>query len=138
MKTRFSPRFKSYVCSERPTEVVIWKVVLPSGSEVNGTLVGDTSPTVYSKYVSQAQDLYKVSNTYPERRKYFRLAHQWCRALPIDTVDFLALGKWTIVSTWEYLWTGHLDLSSRFGCLGEQEWCCLVMLEWCCTKTLRR
>jgi hypothetical protein len=31
--------------------VVIWKVVLPSGSDVNGTLVGETRPTVCS-YVS--------------------------------------------------------------------------------------
>jgi hypothetical protein len=46
MKTRFRPRFKSYVCSDRPTEVVIWKVVLPSGRVVKGTLVGETRPTV--------------------------------------------------------------------------------------------
>ena len=49
MKTRFRPFFKSYVWSERPTEVVIWKVVFPSGREVNGTSVGDTRPTVYQK-----------------------------------------------------------------------------------------
>jgi len=47
MKTRFSPRFRSYVCSDRPTEVVIWNVVLPRGRDVKGTLVGDTRPTVY-------------------------------------------------------------------------------------------
>lgn len=28
-------------------DVVIWKVVLPRGMEVKGTLVGDTRPTVY-------------------------------------------------------------------------------------------
>lgn len=47
IKTRFKPLFRSYVCSDRPTEVVIWKVVLPRGREVKGTSVGDTRPTVY-------------------------------------------------------------------------------------------
>jgi hypothetical protein len=37
---------------DRPTEVEIWKVVLPRGIEVNGTLVGDTKPTVYGVTVS--------------------------------------------------------------------------------------
>jgi hypothetical protein len=50
--TRLSPRFKSYVWRDRPTEVVIWKVVLPKGSEVNGTGVGETSPTVCQKKLS--------------------------------------------------------------------------------------
>lgn len=47
MKTRFRPRLRSYVCRDRPTDVVIWNVVLPRGMEVNGTLVGETNPTVY-------------------------------------------------------------------------------------------
>lgn len=46
MNTRFRPRLKSYVCRERPTEVVIWKVALPKRTVVKGTEVGDTSPKV--------------------------------------------------------------------------------------------
>jgi hypothetical protein len=46
MKTRFRPLFKSYVCRHRPTEVVIWNVVFPSGRVVKGTVVGETKPTV--------------------------------------------------------------------------------------------
>ena len=46
MKIRCRPFFRSYVCSDRPTEVVIWKVVLPRGRDVNGTFVGETRPTV--------------------------------------------------------------------------------------------
>lgn len=49
MKTRFKPRLRSYVWRDRPTEVVIWKVVLPNGIEVKGTLVGETNPTVYAR-----------------------------------------------------------------------------------------
>lgn len=60
MKTKCSPRFKSYVCSERPTEVVIWKVVLPSGIEVKGMLVGDTRPTVYCRCVSSVNNHVKL------------------------------------------------------------------------------
>jgi hypothetical protein len=47
-KRRCRPRFKSYVCKDRPTEVVIWKVALPSGRDVKGTLVGETRPTVWN------------------------------------------------------------------------------------------
>ena len=46
-KMRLSPRRKSYVCKLLPTDVVTWKVVLPRGTEVKGTGVGDTRPTVY-------------------------------------------------------------------------------------------
>lgn len=46
-KIRFRPRRRSYVCSECPTEVVIWKVDLPKRTDVNGTGVGDTSPSVF-------------------------------------------------------------------------------------------
>ena len=42
-------------------EVVIWKVVLPSGTEVKGTVVGDTSPRVY-KRVSQMDQVVRVSD----------------------------------------------------------------------------
>lgn len=37
----------SYVWSCLPTEVVIWKVVLPKGTEVKGTEVGETRPMVH-------------------------------------------------------------------------------------------
>lgn len=46
MKMSCSPRLRSYVCKLVPMLVVIWKVVLPRGSEQNGTLVGETRPTV--------------------------------------------------------------------------------------------
>ena len=46
IKVRFNPLRRSYVCKHRPTEVVIWKVDLPSGTEVNGTLLEETSPKV--------------------------------------------------------------------------------------------
>jgi hypothetical protein len=45
-KMRLSPRRKSYVCKLLPTDVVTWKVVLPRDTEVNGTGVGETRPTV--------------------------------------------------------------------------------------------
>jgi hypothetical protein len=45
-KTRWRPRVRSYVCRHLPTEVVIWKVVLPRGIDVNGTEVDDTKPIV--------------------------------------------------------------------------------------------
>ena len=45
-KTRFNPLFRSYVCKLRPTEVDIWNVVLPNGTVVKGTAVGDTRPMV--------------------------------------------------------------------------------------------
>ena len=47
MKTRFRPVLRSYVCRDFPVHVVIWNVVLPRGTEVNGTFVGETRPTVY-------------------------------------------------------------------------------------------
>lgn len=52
MKTRLRPRFRSYVWRDRPTDVVIWKVVFPKGIEVKGTLVGETNPTVYLEGIS--------------------------------------------------------------------------------------
>ncbi len=50
-KTRLRPRFRSKVCRQRPTEVVIWKEVLPRGIEVNGMEVEDTRPIVCSLLV---------------------------------------------------------------------------------------
>lgn len=44
--TKLSPRRKSYVCKEFPTEVVIWYVAFPKRTQVNGTAVGDTKPNV--------------------------------------------------------------------------------------------
>lgn len=81
MKTRFKPRLRSYVWRDRPTEVVIWKVVLPRGIDVKGTLVGDTNPTVYVYISSQISVMYSKGPascaenamlTYSERRKYSR------------------------------------------------------------------
>ena len=37
---------------DRPTEVEIWNVVLPRGTDVKGTLVGDTKPTVWARPIS--------------------------------------------------------------------------------------
>jgi hypothetical protein len=91
MKTRLSPRLRSYVWRERPTEVVIWKVVLPSGSAVKGTLVGDTRPTVYDWCVSCVQMACWFASTYSERREYFGLADELRRALFAVAVCFLAL-----------------------------------------------
>lgn len=51
MKTRLSPRLRSYVCSARPTEVVIWNVVLPRGIEAKGTPVGETRPMVWGYFI---------------------------------------------------------------------------------------
>lgn len=45
-KIRFRPRRRSYVCRLLPTDVVIWNVVLPKGTEVKGTGVEETSPIV--------------------------------------------------------------------------------------------
>jgi hypothetical protein len=45
-KIKLRPCRKSYVCKQRPTDVVIWNVVFPTATEVKGTRVGDTSPKV--------------------------------------------------------------------------------------------
>lgn len=68
IKTRFSPRRKSYVCSDRPTEVVIWNVALPSGIEVKGTSVGETRPTVYGGQQLTCSKC--CEETHSEGRKY--------------------------------------------------------------------
>jgi hypothetical protein len=64
-KTRFRPRFRSYVCRHRPTEVVIWKEVFPNGIDVNGTAVEDTRPMVYSRLALQLH-VGKKNEAYPE------------------------------------------------------------------------
>ena len=48
IKASCKPRRRSYVCRLRPMEVVTWNVVLPRGSVVKGTVVGETNPIVCS------------------------------------------------------------------------------------------
>lgn len=50
-KTRFRPFRRSYVWRHLPTDVVIWKVVLPSGRTVNGTAVAEMRPIVCKRIV---------------------------------------------------------------------------------------
>lgn len=61
--TKCRPRRKSYVWRHRPTEVVIWKVVFPSGIELKGTMVGETSPRVFS-LVSHTPGPVQAANSY--------------------------------------------------------------------------
>jgi hypothetical protein len=60
---------------------------------VNGTFVGDTSPTVCGR-VSHAQVLHHVVEAYSERREDFGLANELRRALVAIALYFLALGYW--------------------------------------------
>lgn len=69
-KTRLSPFRRSYVWTQRPTEVVSWNVVLPNGIEVKGTAVGETKPTVWKS--QEVSILHTASGTgpwYPEWRE---------------------------------------------------------------------
>lgn len=70
MKLRLRPLRRSYVCRLRPTEVVSWKVVFPSGILVKGTEVGETNPTVCRKVsVGVVARISYKSSSYPIRRK---------------------------------------------------------------------
>ena len=95
--TRCRPFFKSYVCRDRPTEVVIWKVALPSGREVKGTLVGDTRPTVWRVFsafleIHRPRKAYSVwsENSRPEQDSAWRLL--------AGDLELLALRDWPIGS----------------------------------------
>ena len=97
-KTRASPRLRSYVCSDWPTEVVIWKVVLPSGIDVKGTEVGETSPMVLRRMISTTfhsptAKALSVTWTHSEGGKYSRwLSSCRLRGLFTPHIELLTFG----------------------------------------------
>lgn len=54
------------MCRHRPTEVVIWKVVFPSGREVKGTAVGETKPIVCEDELAIAAHYALIRNPCPK------------------------------------------------------------------------
>ena len=54
------------MCRHRPTEVVTWKVVFPSGREVKGIEVGETRPIVCQGGLVFAAYIEFLRNSCPE------------------------------------------------------------------------
>lgn len=67
-------------------EVVIWKVVLPRGREVNGTAVGETKPIVFDYRLVTVESSGYFKTPYSERSKDPRSSR---RTLSSAIRDFL-------------------------------------------------
>lgn len=118
MKTRLSPRLRSYVCRDLPTEVVIWKVVLPSGMEVKETSVGDTSPTVWVIVSGERDAPCAKFATYSERGKDGRSSSR-SRLSFCNCGRLLPLHQGTVmVGVWHGFGSNRLYLESSAQCRG--------------------
>jgi hypothetical protein len=83
-------------------------VVLPSLRDVNGTLVGETRPTVWS-HVSIRGCRMGSLRAYSEWRKYFGLANDSRRTSFAFNMHLLALGHGTVCAICVHLLACHTD-----------------------------
>ena len=96
------------MCKHRPTEVVTWKVVFPSGREVKGTGVGETRPMVCQCRLVIAAPFAFIRSPCPERSENPR---GWTVGVRIVIGNLPALRN-RIVMIANVLASGHTEAST--------------------------